>query len=62
MHDLRLRCLLDFELLVRDLMREEFGVVLENIGPSRDSGFSSRFAQRSQATWSHCFAVRRTKK
>lgn len=50
MHDLRLLSPLDFELLVRDLIQEEFGVLLESFGPGRDSGIDFRFAQGSGAT------------
>lgn len=50
MDNLRLLSPLDFELLVRDLIQEEFGVPLENFGPGRDSGFNSRFAQGTYAT------------
>jgi len=50
MHDLRLLSPLDFELLVRDLLQEEFGILLESFGPGRDSGIDFRFAQGAGAT------------
>lgn len=50
MHELRLLSPLDFELLVRDLIQEEFGVLLETFGAGRDSGIDFRFAQGSGAT------------
>lgn len=50
MHDLRLLSPLDFELLVRDLLQEEFGILLESFGPGRDSGIDFRFAQGTDAT------------
>lgn len=50
MHDLRLLSPLDFELLVRDLIQEEFAVLLESFGPGRDSGIDFRFAQGADAT------------
>lgn len=49
MHDLGLLSPLDFELLVRDLLQEEFGILLESFGPGRDSGIDFRFAQGSDA-------------
>lgn len=45
MHDLRLLSPIDFELLVRDLLQEEFGILLESFGPGRDSGIDFRFSQ-----------------
>ena len=50
MHDLKLLSPLDFELLVRDLLQEEFGIFLESFGPGRDSGIDFRFAQGTDAT------------
>jgi len=50
MHDLRLLSPLDFELLVRDLLQEEFGILLESFGPGRDSGIDFRFARGTGAT------------
>lgn len=50
MHDLRLLSPLDFELLVRDLLQHEFGILLESFGPGRDSGIDFRFAQGADAT------------
>jgi hypothetical protein len=50
MHDLRLLSPLDFELLVRDLLQEEFGILLESFGPGKDSGIDFRFAQGTDAT------------
>jgi energy-coupling factor transporter ATP-binding protein EcfA2 len=50
MYDLRLLSPLDFELLVRDLLQEEFGILLESFGPGRDSGIDFRFAQGTDAT------------
>jgi hypothetical protein len=49
MHDLRLLSPLDFERLVRDLLQEEFGILLESFGPGRDSGIDFRFAQGADA-------------
>jgi len=58
MHELRLLSPLDFELLVRDSLQEEFGIVLEGFGPGRDSGTDFRFHEtqmrpsyRSNTTW-----------
>lgn len=50
MHDLRLLSPLDFELLVRDLLQEELGILLESFGPGRDSGIDFRFSQGTNAT------------
>lgn len=50
MHNLRLLSPLDFELLVRDLLQEEFGILLESFGPGRDSGIDFRFAEGPEAT------------
>ena len=50
MHDLRLLSPLDFELLVRDLLQDEFEILLESFGPGRDSGIDFRFAQGTDAT------------
>lgn len=50
MHDLRLLSPLDFEMLVRDLLQEEFGILLESFGPGRDSGIDFRFSQGTDAT------------
>ncbi len=57
MHVLRPLSPNDFELLVRDLLQEEFGVSLENCGFGRESCVNYCFAHEAQATWRNCFAA-----
>jgi hypothetical protein len=45
MYDFRSLSPLDFENLVRDLLQEEMGVLLESFGPGKDGGIDFRFAK-----------------
>lgn len=47
MHNLRLLSPLDFELLVRDLLQAEHGVLMESFGPGADGGVDFRFAGKA---------------